>query len=159
VEQGGGYVGICAGAYLATCDYDWSLGILDAKVVDRKHWARGFGTVDIDLSPAGRQFFDRDNPRLSIYYHQGPLLAPADNPAIADFNSLAKFETEISKNGAPPGVMRGCTAIALGQYHRGRVLCFSPHPELTAGLESLLKHSITWAAGEESLSATASQAK
>lgn len=28
VKTGGGYVGICAGAYLATCDYDWSLNIL-----------------------------------------------------------------------------------------------------------------------------------
>ena len=27
--------GVCAGAYLATCDYEWSLGVLDAKVVDR----------------------------------------------------------------------------------------------------------------------------
>src|SRR4051812_34460745 len=31
VRRGGGYVGICAGAYLATCDYTWSLHILDAK--------------------------------------------------------------------------------------------------------------------------------
>src|SRR4051812_18762966 len=40
VKGGGGYVGICAGSYLATTDYTWSLGILNAKVVDRKHWAR-----------------------------------------------------------------------------------------------------------------------
>ena len=46
IKAGGGYVGICAGAYLASADYDWSLNILDAKVLDRKHWARGFGDVE-----------------------------------------------------------------------------------------------------------------
>jgi N-formylglutamate amidohydrolase len=147
VKAGGGYVGICAGAYLATCDYDWSLNILDAKVLDRKHWARGFGTVDIGLSPQGAQFFGVDNPRLPIYYHQGPLLAPADNPSIEDYDGLAKFETEIAKNGAPPGVMLGCTAIASGAYHAGRVLCFSPHPERTEGLESFVARAIAWAGG------------
>ncbi len=146
VKSGGGYVGVCAGAYLATCDYDWSLNILDAKVVDRKHWNRGFGTVEINLSPRGQEFFGVDHERLSIYYHQGPLLAPADNPDVPDFDILAKFETEIAKNGASTGVMRGCTAIASGVFHKGRVLCISPHPELTDGQEQLLVRAIQWAA-------------
>lgn len=146
VKSGGGYVGVCAGAYLATCDYDWSLNILDAKVVDRKHWNRGFGTVEISLSPHGREFFGIDRERLSIYYHQGPLLAPAENPDVPDFDSLAKFETEIAKNGAPTGVMPGCTAIASGVFHKGRVLCISPHPELTDGQEQLLLRGVDWVA-------------
>jgi N-formylglutamate amidohydrolase/glutamine amidotransferase PdxT len=146
VKSGGGYVGVCAGAYLATCDYEWSLNILDAKVVDRQHWARGYGTVEISLSPRGQEFFGTDRERLSIYYHQGPLLAPAENPDVPDFDSLAKFETEIAKNGAPSGVMPGCTAIASGVYHQGRVLCISPHPELTDGEGRLLVRAVSWAA-------------
>ena len=146
VKSGGGFVGVCAGAYLATCDYDWSLNILDAKVIDRKHWNRGFGTVEISLSPHGREFFSTDRERLSIYYHQGPLLAPANNPDIADYDDLAKFETEIAKNGAPTGVMPGCTAIASGLFHKGRVLCISPHPELTDGEEQLLVRAVRWTA-------------
>ena len=145
VAAGGGYVGICAGAYLATCEYEWSLNILDAKIVDRKHWDRGFGTVKLSLTPNGREFFGVDREQLSIYYHQGPLLAPADNPDVPDYDNLAKFETGVSKNGAPPGVMRGCTAIAAGTYHKGRVICFSPHPELTKGQEHLLERAIQWA--------------
>ncbi|MBT6847278.1 MAG: biofilm PGA synthesis protein PgaB, partial [Planctomycetaceae bacterium] len=47
VSQGGGFLGVCAGAYLATNDYTWSLNLIDAKVVDRKHWARGTGTVQL----------------------------------------------------------------------------------------------------------------
>jgi putative intracellular protease/amidase len=31
VQDGGGFIGICAGAYLASADYTWSLNILDAN--------------------------------------------------------------------------------------------------------------------------------
>ena len=37
VKKGGGYIGICAGAYLASSHYSWSLGILNARVVDSAH--------------------------------------------------------------------------------------------------------------------------
>jgi len=138
VEEGGGYVGVCAGSYLATCDYDWSLGILDAKVLDRKHWARGFGNVDVAFSERGRSRLGIADERLSIYYHQGPLLAPADNPKVDDYEPLATFEGEIAKNGAPRGVMSGTTAIAAGRFGQGQVICFSPHPEKTDGQSRLL---------------------
>lgn len=147
VKAGGGYVGVCAGAYLATCDYDWSLKILDAKVIDRKHWNRGFGDVDIRLTPHGRELLGTARDQVSIYYYQGPLLAPANDPEVPDYEGLAKFETEIARNGAPAGVMTGTTAIACGTYHQGRVICFSPHPERTAGLETLLTRAVIWAAG------------
>ena len=147
VAAGGGYVGVCAGAYLATCDYDWSLNILDAKVIDREHWARGYGQVELKLFEPAKEILSTDRPGLTIYYHQGPLLAPADNPQIEDYRELAKFETEIAKNGAPKGVMPGTTAIAAGQCQKGRVLCFSPHPELTKGEEQLLVEGVEWVAG------------
>jgi len=146
VEAGGGYVGVCAGAYLATCDYDWSLHILDAKVIDRPHWNRGFGTVEIALSDEGRKLFDVHDDKLSIYYHQGPLLAPAENPKIADYRGLATFSTEIANNGAPQGVMCGTGAVAIGEYGKGRVFCFSPHPEKTDGQHELLIKAVLWSA-------------
>ena len=40
VENGGGYVGICAGSYLACANYSWGLKILDAKTKSPK-WQRG----------------------------------------------------------------------------------------------------------------------
>lgn len=146
VKNGGGYLGICAGAYLATCDYDWSLHILDARVIDRQHWARGFGNVEVNLTPEARKILGVNTPRETIYYHQGPLLAPAANPAIDDYQALGTFETEIAKNGAPVGVMKGTTAIATGTFGKGKVFCFSPHPERTEGLMDHILHAITWAA-------------
>lgn len=142
VEQGGGFIGICAGAYLASADYDWSLHLLDAKVVDRKHWNRGRGTVDLAVTPAGRRQLGVDVQTLPIHYAQGPLLSPANRPDLDDYQCLATFETEIALNGAPVGVMKGTTAIACGVYGRGRVFCFSPHPEMTDGLEALVLSAI-----------------
>jgi glutamine amidotransferase-like uncharacterized protein len=142
VKTGGGFVGICAGSYLASADYDWSLHILDAKVVDRKHWNRGNGKVEIQLTNDGRKLVGADNQKLSIHYAQGPLLAPGNKPDIADYEIVATFETEIANNGAPEGVMKGTTAIAKGKFGNGRVLCFSPHPEMTQGLEQMVRLAI-----------------
>ena len=138
VRAGGGFVGICAGAYLAAGERDWSLSVLDAKVVDREHWNRGFGNVTITMSSIGMETLTVAVSSPEIYYHQGPLLAPASDPNIPDFQTLATFETEIAKNGAPSGVMQGTTAIAIGEYGKGHVICFSPHPEKTAGFESMV---------------------
>lgn len=145
VRRGGGYVGVCAGAYLATTDYTWSLGILDAKVIDREHWARGFGPVDVKLSKSGCGFFARPSGSVSIYYHQGPLLAPGGRDDVPDYEPLGTFATEIAKKGAPTGVMIGTTAFAQGEYGKGRVLCFSPHPEKTDGLDEFIRTATKWA--------------
>lgn len=144
VSDGGGFIGICAGAYLASADYSWSLHILDAKVIDRKHWARGTGRVHVQLSDSGKAILNDDSASVEIYYGQGPLLAPADDPEIDDYTALAIYETEIAKRGAPRGVMKGTTAIAAAQFGRGRVLCFSPHPEKTDGLKRYVRRAVLW---------------
>lgn len=149
VRRGGGFIGICAGAYLASADYPWSLHILDAKVLDRKHWARGNGMVRVGLTDRGRAILHTDAPNVSIYYGQGPLLAPAGDADIPDYITLGAYETEIAKNGAPSGVMIGTTAIAAGTFGRGKVLCFSPHPEKTDGLGSFVHRAIEHVAGKQ----------
>jgi glutamine amidotransferase-like uncharacterized protein len=144
VRKGGGYVGICAGAYLASCDYAWSLHILDARVVDKQHWARGTGDVDIALTARGNELLGLDARRSSIFYFQGPLLAPAGDPEVPDYEVLARFDGEIAKKGAPAGVMRDTTAIAAAPFGSGRVLCFSPHPERTGPLHDLVYRAVLW---------------
>lgn len=144
VREGGGFIGICAGAYLASAHYPWSLNLLAAKVIDTRHWNRGTGTVDIELTPAGREVLRTTNQKLPIHYAQGPLLAPTNHPGIEAYEEMATFKTEIAKNGAPAGVMMGTTAIARGRFGHGRVLCFSPHPELTEGLEAFVLDAIDY---------------
>ena len=149
VREGGGFLGVCAGAYLATNDYDWSLNLIDAKVVDRRHWARGTGTVQLRLSATGTDFFGYETDEMTIYYGQGPLLGRRewDDPDVPDYESLAIFATEIAKNGAPKGVMVRTSAVIRCNYGKGHVFCFSPHPEMTEGLGHLIPIAARWAAG------------
>jgi glutamine amidotransferase-like uncharacterized protein len=146
VKDGGGYIGVCAGAYLATNDYDWSLHILNAKVIDRQHWARGLADLELSFPSAGKELFAQKADRLTLRYHQGPLLAPAGKDGLPPYQELARFEAEVAKNGAPMGVMIGTTAIAAADFGKGRVLCFSPHPELTKDMESMVHRGLEWAA-------------
>lgn len=153
VRAGGGYLGICAGAYLATAEYSWGLRLLAAHTVDSAHWRRGTGLVRAELSDAGRALFAGTAPSFSIRYANGPLLAPFSVEQLAAYTPLAWFRSELAENGAPSGVMSGMTAAASGLYGRGRVLVWSPHPEGTPGLEPLVQGSLRWLAGESALPA------
>jgi glutamine amidotransferase-like uncharacterized protein len=146
VSDGGGFIGICAGAYLASAEYPWSLAVLDASVLDRAHWARGQGDVQLKLSPVGRTALTADKEICTIHFENGPLLGPGKKDDIDDYEALASFESEIRQNNAPPGVMKGTTAIARGKFGKGRVVCFSPHPEKTSGREPFLASAVRWAA-------------
>ncbi len=147
VENGGGYAGFCAGAYLASNNYTWSLKIIDADVIDRKHWKRGTGQVKIELTGEGRRLLSDEPGLIDIRYANGPILAPAQDANIPDFKALAHFRTEINKNNAPEGVMKDTPAVIVGRYGHGRVFCSSPHPESTEGLEPLVRQAIRWSAG------------
>jgi len=149
VRHGGGYVGICAGSYLASSHYAWSLALLNAKVVDTEHWARGMGEVTLKLTPDGGRLLGVTNEIVTCYYAQGPLLTPDNKTNLPPYQTLATFHSEMAKKGAPTGVMLGTTAIAAGVYGKGRVLCFSPHPEKTKGLEDFVRRAARWAAGRD----------
>ena len=151
VRNGGGFIGICAGAYLATADYEWSLGLVEARVVDKRHWARGNGTVEVQLSPTGKGFFGTETGDLAIYYGQGPLLSRRewDNPLAPEYESLGVYRTDIAEKGAPEGIMPGTSAIIRTTFEKGRVFVFSPHPEKTEGLSFMLERAVQWAAQRE----------
>jgi predicted deacylase len=143
VERGGGYVGICAGAYLACEGFSWGVKILDARTVSPK-WKRGSGTVTMELTEEGRRILgDRTGP-FDVRYVNGPILKPSTNAAIPDFKPLALFRTELAENDTPPGVMIDSPAVAAGECGRGRVIAFSPHPEQTDGLEGWVIRAVEW---------------
>lgn len=133
VEAGGGYVGICAGAYLACDGFSWGVKVLDAKTPSPK-WERGHADLKIEATDAGQALLGL--PRESVViYHNGPVLVPANNPAIADFEPLVLFRSEVSKVAGQAGLQIDTPAVARGKFGAGRVLVSSPHPEQTAGME------------------------
>jgi hypothetical protein len=146
VRRGGGFLGICAGAYLATVEYDWSLHVLNSSVIDRAHWNRGKGDVTIRLTREGMKFFGTESERITLNYAQGPLMAPAHIGTMEAYIELAVFDTEIARNNAPPGIMLGKTAIAKSEFGRGRVFALSPHPEKSEHLRNMVARIVQWLA-------------
>ena len=147
VENGGGYVGICAGGYLCTAGFDWSLKILDARTASPL-WRRGVGTVKIELTPEGRRILGDRGGLLDVHYASGPIITRAAGGSLPDYEVLAVFRTELAKNGTPAGLMTNSPAIAVGRYGQGRVVLVSPHPEQTPDLEDFVLQAAAWAAGK-----------
>jgi len=150
VEGGGGYVGICGGCFLSTSHYKWSLGVINAKVLDTKHWARGKADLQIELTPLGKEILGNQAQTVTVKYHNGPILASgeASGPGAAGvFEPLAYFRTEVTPKGAEKGVMVNTPAMVAGRCGKGRVISISPHPEQTAGLEEFVPRAVRWTAG------------
>lgn len=146
VKAGGGYVGICAGSYLASTQYSWSLGLINARVWDRAHWARGTGDVQLAMTASGRRLLNEVQPQVKVMYGQGPLLLPDTQPDLPGYEVLAEYQTEVALKGAPEGSMVGTHAIIRSKYGDGRVICFSPHPEKQGGPRHLMLAGVRWAA-------------
>lgn len=148
VEDGGGYLGICAGAYLATSGFSWGLKILDAKTASPK-WERGRATVKIELTEQGRRILGNHPGLLDCKYHNGPILCPAQIESLPDYEVLAFFRTEVAEHNTPQGIMINSPAIASAPCGKGRVIVISPHPEQSEGLEGIVSQAIAWATNEE----------
>ena len=53
------------------------------------------------------------------------------------------------------GVMPGKTAIARSEYGKGRVICYSPHPEKPfQPVFHLIENGVRWVAGKEPIEVT-----
>jgi putative intracellular protease/amidase len=145
VEAGGGYLGICGGAYLACSKFPWALGLLDAQTVSPK-WRRGAGQVQIEMTALGQQLTTLPATARDIRYDNGPILRPAGRTDLAPYEPLAIFRTEVAENGTPVGAMVNSPAMVRGRFGKGRVLISSPHPEQTPGMESAVEHAVRWLA-------------
>jgi hypothetical protein len=146
VRQGGGYVGVCAGAYLACSNYEWGLGILNARTVSGK-WRRGRAFLDLAAEPAGEPLFGKIAAPFKIRYANGPVIKPMGRKDIPEYTTVFTFLTEIAENETPAGIQTGSPAMAIAEFGRGRVFVSSPHPENTPGLEHVIPRALLWASG------------
>ncbi len=145
VRRGGGYLGVCAGAYLACAGFDWSLGLLNAKTVSGK-WKRGRAMVRIELTDEGRGIFGPVSETFTIRYANGPIIQPLGRAGLPPYETAAVFRSEVAENGSPQGVMVSSPAIVFGTFGQGRVLTLSPHSEDTPGLENVIPRALAWLA-------------
>ena len=153
VRGGGGYIGICAGAYMTAQHpkYRWGLGLLDADILDHDHYARGVGFVKIELTDAGREALgDKRKGLLELHYGNGPLFLRAQKDRVPDYREFAFYRTGIARGGARVETMVDTPAIIGGSYGKGRVVASSGHTGWSKGLEHFFSRYVLWASGRES---------
>lgn len=146
VEQGGIYMGVCAGAYLASSQSARDLGFLPLTTADSDHWYRvdDATPVDVELTPLGMDIFGIKKSTVQILYQNGPIFAPPADSAHVTYTPLGFFRSEVVAKGGERGVMRGAPAMVLSRCGRGMVMAISPHPEKTPGFRQVELHALRW---------------
>ena len=118
VGEGGGYVGICAGAYIAPERVEvpgepLGLGIIGIENIRKS--GTGMRKIYLKEHPITRGL----GKELEIYYQNGPEIVAGDN-----VEEVAAYES-------------GKLAVVAASFGEGKVVCFSPHPEgsVTQGIK------------------------
>jgi glutamine amidotransferase-like uncharacterized protein len=152
VEAGGGYVGICAGAFLATAKYDWSLKLINAQAMAGTRYvpgygmqeasSRGSGAVLMELTDGGRRILEGSPQPVFVEYTGGPVLSPANEHLLPDYVPLACYRSEVWKHPFQKGTMIHSPAVVAARFGQGHVILFSPHPETSPGIEPWLTRSV-----------------
>ncbi len=155
---GKGCVGVCAGAFLCSAHYTWSLKVVDTSVFTGSRGIEGVGSkqmwyrgkpaqVQLELTGDGKTFFEGLPQKTMVRYHNGPIVSPRNDPLLPDYTVLAYFRSEVGLYPPQKGTMVNTPAIVTARFGRGRVVSISPHPEATTGLTSMIGTSIRWATG------------
>ncbi|MEO0416441.1 MAG: BPL-N domain-containing protein, partial [Verrucomicrobiota bacterium] len=159
VRDGGGYLGVCAGAYLCSSHYSWSLDLIDSAVFTgtaevpgkgkMQLWHRGGKTpIEVELTDLGLQLYGAPgiSKKFEVIYANGPIISAHESDALADYEVLAWFRSENAKFDQQKGTMIDTPAIVRGNFGKGRVISMSPHPELTPALNGMIEQSVEWLA-------------
>lgn len=145
VANGKGVVATCAGAYLVAKGWNEAtrdIELVNAELYDLDNWDRGVQTIECQTESDSR----KEPVQFQIHFENGPIFVPANDPYLPPYVSLATFQTDLHKQCAPANMMIGKDAIIASYYGKGKIVTFSPHPELTPGLEQMLVHAIRWTA-------------
>ena len=152
VENGGGYYGICAGAYLgAEVEQGFEqfkyLELIPAVPDHHGHgWARGAAMMNLKTTVEGEKYFPKLD-RFTCDYFQGPVLSIHGD--VSKCKVLVQFAGSVDhKIPESKDFMPGMAAIVVGKRKEGTVVLCSPHPEETAGLYFLVPRMVRIAANK-----------
>ncbi|MHC5542078.1 BPL-N domain-containing protein [Singulisphaera rosea] len=153
VAGGGGFVGICAGGFLATQRY---LDLANVEVLTgdriipgvglRSIQARGPGQARIELTEAGESILGGVPKVILVEFAGGPIFietGKSDRPTVL---ALARYLTELADHEAHRGTMIQTPSMIATRFGEGRVIAFSPHPERLPASEILVKAALRSAA-------------
>ncbi len=145
IAAGGGYVGICAGAYFAAAGLENYLHAVHMR--HSQPWARGRGQVELAFTEEGKTLFGAEEPVVTTRYNNGPVYLAADeqNQQEQEFVVLAHFQTAVrDRGGNLREEMVGEAAIGKKGYGQGRILMISPHPESHSRHDAWLARGFDW---------------
>lgn len=146
VRDGGGYLGICAGAYLGASDYinpdpaksHPHLGLLPVDTKDTD------GNSDTPLEWYDNPTGPAKNEKANL--HGGPRFLIHDD--ATNIRVWARFIQDEPYEGGN-NVLTGLPAIVSGNFGAGKVLLFSTHCERRPTSASFLPDALRWCASSE----------
>jgi glutamine amidotransferase-like uncharacterized protein len=148
VRTGGAYLGFCAGAYLGTSHYKWSLHLLNTGSFNSEYWARGGAIAKVRIEPLGRKIFPELKDELSIYqlFWQGPLIVEGCDKTLPGFEIPFTFVSDVyhrapASKGSTPGKP---WMVISPEDSPVRVVLSSGHPELTPGARYFVPRLVRW---------------
>ena len=146
VENGGGAVGICAGAYFFSNTPGYaSIAINGAEAIDIEHDNRGHGMAKFTLSEEGQKIFPEIASRDTsfVMYYEGPVFINASDDI--DYTVFATMESDVHEEGGAPANMTNAKPFFHGNYYgKGRVFSTIAHPEATPGMRWLIPRMVRW---------------
>ncbi len=145
LRKGGGYLGICAGAYLGAWSslYPESLALASAQGAGHT----GRGLVEVSLTKEGKRLFPElaGAGRLLCRYANGPLLVPRPARGLPPFQAALRWAKGPGKGGSK--TTAGKAFLIFAGAGKGRVVLSAGHPEATRGLKWMVPRMVRWAAG------------
>ena len=154
MKEGGGIVGICAGAYLLSDTPDYPcLHMSGLAAIDRVHDARGGALAAMTLEKGAADIFPglQGYDSLFVQYNEGPVLVPAGDDI--PYTVLAVMQTDVhAKSGAPANMTPGKPYFITALPGKGRAFLSVGHPESTPGMRWIVPRMARWAAGREMVS-------
>ena len=151
IENGGGALGICAGAYFFSNTPGYaSIAINGSEAIDIEHDNRGHGLAKFTLSDQGKQLFPEIASRDTsfVMYYEGPVLINASD--TINYTTFATMESDVHEEGGAPSNMTNAKPFFTGNnYGKGRVFSTIAHPEATPGMRWLIPRMVRWTLGLE----------
>lgn len=146
VINGGGAVGICAGAYFFSNTPNYACVAMNgAQAIDIEHDNRGHGLVKFTLTKEGKSIFPELAARDTnfLVYYEGPVFINA--PDSITYSSLATMESDVHEEGDAPANMTNAKPFFIGNnFGKGRVFSSIAHPEATPGMRWLIPRMVRW---------------
>lgn len=151
IRNGGGAVGICAGAYLFSNTEGYACMKLNgAKAIDIEHDNRGHGLSKFTLNEAGRVLFPElaNSDTSFVMYYEGPVFVNAEDSI--EYEIFAMMESDVHEEGnAPENMTNGKPFFIGNEYGKGRVFSSIAHPEATPGMRWMIPRMVRWTLRKE----------